>query len=70
MPIGLTSTNRAGSEWFWNEVRIYFSTFTIDISSVRRKIGVPVQRNIRASAQMVFCYFSGTVKYAGIVMGD
>ena len=48
----------------------YHCTYTwVDISSVRRMIGVPVHRNIRASALVVFWYFSGTVRYAGIVMG-
>ena len=48
----------------------YHCTYTwVDISSVRRMIGVPVHRNIRASALVVFWYFSGTARYAGIVMG-
>ena len=48
----------------------YHCTYTwVDISSVRRMIGVLVHRNIRASALVVFWYFSGTVRYAGIVMG-
>ena len=48
----------------------YHCTYTwVDISSVRRMIGVPVHRNIRASTLVVFWYFSGTVRYAGIVMG-